>query len=98
MLDPAYDCESIRVTSEALTGALLALEGKMRRRLEEAEKAEFSARITRNLLEAYDSGERSSETLNRIALSAMKDSMVGWPTKGAETPRRPLGRMTGARI
>jgi hypothetical protein len=78
MLDAAYDSEAIRVISDALAGALLELEGMAQRRFADAEKAGFSTRIAHDLLEAYDSGERSPEMLNRIALPAIKYPMARW--------------------
>ncbi len=78
MLDAIYDPGNIRVISEALAGALLALDARIRRRIGPAEKAGLAARITQVLLDAYHSGERNPETLNRVALSAIKDLNAPW--------------------
>ena len=71
MVANAYDPEEVRAIANTLNQALRAIETRLKRRLSGAEKARYTERITRDLLDAFDAGERTSEGLERVARAAI---------------------------
>jgi hypothetical protein len=63
----AYDPDALRVLTRALFEALAVLNKSAPRTLTGAEKAHFRNSIARNLMDAYDAGERDPAALNRAA-------------------------------
>ncbi len=64
----AYDSDALRVLTPALSEALEILNKSAARNLTGAKKAHFRNSVARNLMDAYDSGERDPAALSRAAL------------------------------
>jgi hypothetical protein len=64
----AYDADDIRLLSAALAEALKWLERSIGHLLTEAETANISPRLARNLMNAFDGGERDPAALRDAAL------------------------------
>jgi hypothetical protein len=63
-----YDSDDLRLLSSALSRALELVRKSAGGPLFETETADFSRRITRNLLDVFDSGERNLEALTLAGL------------------------------
>jgi hypothetical protein len=68
MLFSAYGSNAVRALTPALSDALAFLDKSAARVLTGAEKTDFRNNIARNLMDAYDAGERDPKALNRAAL------------------------------
>ncbi len=71
MLFSAYGSNALRVLTAALSEALAILDKSASRDLTGAQKAHFRNSVARNLMDAYDSGERDPTALNRAALRGL---------------------------
>jgi hypothetical protein len=67
----AYGSDALLVLTPALFEALTILNKSAPRTLTGSEKAYFRNSIARNLMDAYDSGERDPKALNRAALRGL---------------------------
>jgi hypothetical protein len=76
MRDDVYDREGVRILAQALGDALRDVEARAQRRLGEKERAVFTERVARRLLDAFDIGERTLDGLRRVALSAIDGGAI----------------------
>ena len=67
----AYDSDALRVLTPALSEALEVLNKSAARNLTSAEKAHFRNSVARNLMDAYDCGERDPKALNQLGLRGL---------------------------
>jgi hypothetical protein len=63
----AYGSDALRVLAPALNCALAILDKSASRDLTDAEKVQFRTSVARNLMDAYDAGERDPTALGRAA-------------------------------
>ena len=67
-----YDTASIDILSSALGAALSELDLARGRTLTKREKADLSRRLSRRLIEAFETGERNPATLKRSSLALVE--------------------------
>jgi hypothetical protein len=65
-------CPSIRILSSALSAAISEFDHAPASTWTKREKADLSRQLTRNLLEAFDAGERDPEALKRAGLAGIE--------------------------
>ena len=70
----AYDSDALRLLSAALSDALDTLRKLNGHALTETETADFSKKLTANLMAVFDNGERDLEVLTRAALRGVYGS------------------------
>ena len=68
MLFSSYNSSGVRALTNAYADALGFARSALPRKLNEQEEAILSRQLTRNLMDAHDSGERDPEALRRAAL------------------------------
>ena len=73
----AYDSDAIQLLSTVLSKALAEVSKSNLAPLSPAERAPVARRITRNLIQLYDGGEREPAALMRAVLSA-EDALRKW--------------------
>jgi len=64
----AYNSSGVRALSNAYADAVGFAHSALPRKLSEQEQALMRQRVTRNLMDAHDAGERDPEALRRAAL------------------------------
>ena len=74
MLFFAYKSFGVRVLSNAHSDALGHVHSSLPRRLDKRAEALLSKQLTRNLMDAHDSGERDPDALRRAALRGVQAS------------------------
>jgi hypothetical protein len=67
----AYNSSGVRALSNAYADAVGYARSAMPRKLSEQEQSLLSQRVTRNLMDAHDAGERDPEALRRAALQGV---------------------------
>jgi hypothetical protein len=67
----AYNSSGARALSNAYADALKFARTAMPRKLSEQEQTLLNQRVTRNLMDAHDAGERDPEALRRAALQGV---------------------------
>jgi hypothetical protein len=67
----AYDSDDLRLLSVALSAAMGVVRNYAGGPLSPTETSDFNARLARNLMEVFDSGERDSAALERAALQGV---------------------------
>ena len=77
----SYDSSGLRALSNAYDDALGYARLALPRKLSEQEETTLSGRLTRNLMDAYDSGERDPGKLRRAALQGVLVSATPMETK-----------------
>lgn len=70
----SYNSSGVRALSNAYHEALGFAHSALPRKLNEQEEAVLSRALTRNLMDAHDSGERDPEALRRAALQGVLTS------------------------
>ncbi len=73
----AYDSDTIRLLSTVLSEAIAEVSKSNPAPLSAAERAPVARRVTRNLIQLYDGGERDPAALKRTVLSA-EDALRKW--------------------
>ena len=66
-----YNSSGVRALSNAYADALGFALAALPRKLSDQEEVTLSRRLTRNLMDAHDSGERDPEALRRAALQGV---------------------------
>jgi hypothetical protein len=72
----AYGSDALRLLAPALNDALAILDKSASRDLTDAEKVQFRTSVARNLMDAYDAGERDPTALSRASLRGILVSPV----------------------
>jgi hypothetical protein len=71
MLFSPYNSSGVRELSNAYADALGFARSALPRKLNEKEETMLSRQLTRNLMDAHDSGERDPRALRRAALQGV---------------------------
>jgi hypothetical protein len=71
VLISAYGSNALRTLTSTLSEALAVLDKSTARAMNGAEKAHFRNSVARNLMDAYDCGERDPKALNQLGLRGL---------------------------